>query len=405
VSVKIMLHKHLWQRLPRNARRFALLQFSDLLAPKPSVNMKGALPIIVVGAFQTTTGLGASARLCYDALKRVGVPVFSIDVTAALMQHVDMLDSTYDDGRHIEGPGTLLFVVNAPLMPLAMLSLRRRVITGKRIVGYWAWELPAIPQEWTVGVRYVHEIWVPSAFVAAAVKPIADGREVRIVPYPVPLLVPDDVPTADLIERPFTVLTVFNVASSITRKNPMAAITAFRQAFGDDAQARLIVKTINISTFPESRAILTSACAGARNIEIIDTKFNTNAMSELYLKADVLISMHRSEGFGLSLAEAMLHGKVVVATDWSGNKDFLTSENGVPVPFCLVPAKDKQGTYHHPELHWAEPDIVFAAQALQRLRNDQRYRLYLGKSAHQFARETWSSSSFAKQTQILLKLK
>jgi glycosyltransferase involved in cell wall biosynthesis len=104
--------------------------------------------------------------------------------------------------------------------------------------------------------------------------------------------------------------------------------------------------------------------------------------------------LHRSEGFGLTLAEAMSRGLPVVATNWSGNVDFLTPETGIPIPYRLIPAEDPQGTYHHPQMSWAAADIDAAASALRRLRGDPALCSRLGCAAARFAARAWSAEAF-----------
>ncbi len=319
-----------------------------------------------------------------------------VDIGSTLMQPED-----YDEGREVraqtpEGPGTLLLHVNSPLLPLAMLRLGRRVIQDKYIVGCWAWELPSVPADWRQGVAFVHEIWVPSSFVAAAVISIAGDRPVRVVPYSVSLRRWQARRTAHGAGRPFTVLTIFNMASSFARKNPLAAIAAFRSAFGDDPATRLVVKTSNTSAFPSGITAIRDAMRKAHNIDLIDRTMSATEIDELYQECDVVISLHRSEGFGLTIAEAMLRGLPVLATNWSGNVDFLTPDNGMPIPYQLVPAEDPQGTYNFADMSWAEADVETAAAALRRLRQDPELTRRLGQAGAAYAARQWSARGYAE---------
>ncbi len=210
-----------------------------------------------------------------------------------------------------------------------MKALGGRFIYGKYIVGYWAWELPQVPRDWNFGVPFVHEVWVPSTFTAEAIRPITGGRPVRVVPHPV--TVPGGT-RATWIEagRPFTVLTIFNALSSVARKNPFAVIDAFKTAFGDDRDARLVIKALNMAHAPLAMRQRLAAEASP-NITLIDHVMSEADLEALYAKSDVLVSLHRSEGFGLTVAEAMARGLAVISTDWSGTVDFLTPDRGVPV--------------------------------------------------------------------------
>ena len=325
-------------------------------------------PIVVVGCFCSATGVGESARLCYQALRIGGVDVYGIDVSRVLMHPTDLADFDFRDGRSIRGPGTLLVHVNAPLMPLVFLSLGRQLIRRKWIVGYWAWELPAVPAEWRVGPRFVHEVWVPSRFVAAAVRARIEDIPIRILPHAVAC--GDGAMTAQSRDRrrPFTGLVVFGMGSSFERKNPTGAVTAFREAFADAAGTRLIVKVTYPGIFPEGEHRLRAAVAGTRNSVLIERTLPRRELLDLFRQADCLLSLHRSEGFGLAAAEAMCLGVPAVSTDWSGTTDFVTAQTGCPVPFRLIPPRDPQGTYDHPDLLWADPDLRAAAHVLRELR-------------------------------------
>jgi len=398
-----LLHRHVWQRLPQRPRRTVLLHGAALAAPRPSPDADPALPLIVVGNFGSASGLGESARLCHDALKAAGFPVFGIDLTSVLMQPND-LGFDYADGRGVIGRGTLIVHVNAPLVPLAMLGIGRRGLIGKHVVGYWSWELPRIPADWRHGIAFVHEVWVPSTFTAAAVKPLLAGCPVHVVPHPVALRAPRRPPRTLPAKRCFTVLSIFNMASSFARKNPLAAIRAFRQAFGNDPECRLILKCVNGYSFRRGLELIRHEAAGASNIIFLDKPMSACELAQLYEQADVLLSLHRSEGFGLAIAEAMMHGLPTVYTNWSGNTDFLAPEIGVPITCGLVPARDPQGTYEHPDMSWAEPDIHEAAAALKLLRCDPQRRKRLGERASAAVHDRFSAASYVGAARNILGL-
>src|SRR5262245_18545690 len=356
--MRTVFHRMVWSRLPRLVRRSALFAATYLAAVKPDPDVDPAEPIIVVGFLRSATGLGESARLCYAALSEQGFDVRAIDVSAELMQPIDFPDYEFRDGSSLRGPGTLLMHVNAPLMPLVFLSLGRHVISGKWVVGYWAWELPVVPPEWSLGASFVHEIWVPSRFVARAVSARVTSAPIRVLPHPVARRVGSAIKRGERAHRPFTALVVFNMGSSFARKNPIASIAAFRHAFADRPDSRMVVKVTNTSLFPEGARQLGVAVAGAANVTVIDRTIRPDEMSQLYRESDCLVSLHRSEGFGLVGAEAMLQGVPALSTDWSGTTDFASAETGFPIKYRLVPAHDPQGTYDYPELSWAESDII-----------------------------------------------
>jgi len=391
------LHRQVWQRLPYDLRRSLLFRTTSLMAPRARTHAPAVAPIVVAGALRAASGLGRSARLCLDALQMGGADVAALDLTVPLRQPVTIAPSETPEAA--PGPGTLILHVNAPLTGMALLAIGRRRLRGKRIIGYWAWELPEVPDEWRLGVGLVHEIWVPSAFTAAAIRPIAGDRPVHVVPHPV--LVDPAPPGPGRRERaPFTVLCMFDAASSIARKNPEGAIAAFRRAFGEDRSALLLLKTQRLDTVPEERARL-AALADAPNIRLLDATLDARGMDALYGKADVVISLHRAEGFGLSLAEAMRRGLPVIATDWSGSVDFVSREVGIPIPFRLVPAEDSQRTYDHPSMSWAEPDVDAAAAALRVVREDPALRARLGAAGADYAASHWDARAYCARLREL----
>ena len=385
------LHRHIWQRLPYGLRRAALFLASSLLAPRPRENAIAAGPIIVAGAFRASSGLGRITRLMFEGLRAAGVPAIAADITAGLRQPADLPPPAVP-GQARPGPGTLIVCVNAPLTGMALLAIGRQVVSGKRVIGLWNWELPEVPAEWRLGVGLVHEIWVSSAFTAGAIHPIAGNKPLHVVDYPINLYPPS--PRAERQPgAPFIVLCMFDAASSVTRKNPEGAIEAFRRAFGNDPSARLVLKAQRLAAAPAQKARL-EALAAAPNIEILDATLDDAALDALYDRADVLLSLHRAEGYGLTLAEAMRRGLPVVATDWSGNVDFFSKSVGIPVPWTLVPAEDPQHTYHHPHMRWAEPDLDAAAAALRRLRDEPGLAVQLGAAGAAFAASRWGAAAW-----------
>jgi glycosyltransferase involved in cell wall biosynthesis len=389
-----LVHRHLWQRLPHRTRRAVLFKVASWCAPPVTPDAEAKGPIIVVGMLRHASGLGSAARACHDALKRAGLPVYGIDLTTKLMHEVNDPEFAFDDGRHLLGQGTVLLHVSGPLVPLAMTYLGRSFVRRKRIVAHWFWELPTIPKDWLAAVPLVHEICVNTTFVRDAIRPIAAGRPLHVVAYP---LVCDGAPRKVHQSRGvFTVLVVFNIASSVARKNPCAAIAAFRRAFGDDPSARLVVKYINADAWPEGVRQMEQAAGGAANIELTGEVLDHAGMEELYDRADVVLSLHRAEGLGLLIAEGMLRGLPAVATDWSGSVDFLTRDTGVPVGYTLVPVNDPQGKYADAGVRWAEADINEAAVALRALRSDAAWRQSLGRAAAAHAAEFFRPGRYVR---------
>jgi glycosyltransferase involved in cell wall biosynthesis len=376
-----------WRLLPPRARRKAISRLTALVAPHPDTTPPApGHGIVVAGEISRASGLGEGARLMLEGARRLGLPASPLDV-----------DTPIGGGRQIEPPtgpspadrAPLVVHVNAPFLPLAMCRVGSRLLRRRFVAGYWAWELPVVPPEWKVGIPFVHEVWTPSRFSAAALEPLLPGR-IRVVPPPLAIVPP--VPSAldrqglGLPHDAVIVLLSFNLASSFVRKNPLGAIAAFRQAFGDRTDRLLVVKIANADHFPQDARLLTEAVAGARNIRI-DTRLLPPAdHAALLAAADIVIALHRSEGLGLVAAEAMLLGRPVVATDWSGNLEFMDADSAALVPVRLVPPADPRGVLYGKGARWADPDLGVAAEHLRRLADDAPGRTALGARGQAMAK-------------------
>jgi glycosyltransferase involved in cell wall biosynthesis len=393
------LHR-LWRVLPRGARRAVFGWGAAMLAQRPDVVAPAArFGVGVGGEIGRASGLGEGARLMLRALEQIGVPVWPVACGVALPG-----EARGGVGEMPPAGTPLVLHVNSPVLPAALLRLPRGFLRGRRVIGYWAWELPVAPDGWRVGVPFVHEVWTPSQFSAAALERLAPGR-VRVVPHPVAAVppMPSSLGRGDfgLPEQAVIVLVSFSLASSYVRKNPLAAIAAFRAAFGDRADRVLVLKIVHAEHAPEDMAALRAAASGAGNIRFETRLFASADSHALTRCADIVLSLHRSEGFGLVPAEAMVLGRAVVATDFSGTTDFLDSSCGIPVPYRLVPARDPRGVFEAPGALWAEADISAAAQALRALADDADLRGRLGQAAQATAAVRIGAAALADAVRAL----
>ena len=368
---RLSLGHKLWRLLPANARRAGLSAVAAALAPRPDAPPLLAYGVAVAGEFESATGLGEAARCLAEGSRALGFGGYPVGIGV---------------GKRPQGKvpedAALLLAVNAPSLPLMLARAEKCILRGRRVIGAWAWELPIAPPGWAAGGRYVHEIWAPSTFVARALEPLLPGR-VRIVPYPLALCnLPGQEADGrlDLPEQALVTLMVLSLGSSFARKNPMAGIEAFRRAFGKNPDQILIVKLQGAAAYPREAARI-EAAAGA-NIWVIGGVWPKARMAALMERADIILSLHRAEGFGLVLAQAMLRGKPVVATGWSGNLAFMDEESSALIGYQLVEVEDKSGIYIPlPGARWAEPDIGHAAEWLRRLGHDPALRRAMGAKA------------------------
>ncbi len=393
----------LWRLLPQVGRRRALAYVTACLAPHP--DKLPQLPthgLAVGGELSRASGLGEGARLMLRGGEKLGLPVWPVDVRAPVGRQVTEVELAASTAL-LPGappPGTpLVMHVNGPMLPLAMLRLGRAMLRHRRIIGYWAWELPVAPPDWHAGLPFVHELWVPSAFTAGALEPLLPGR-VRVVRPPLAALAQPrshmDRAAFGLPDDAVIVLVAFNLASSFVRKNPLAAVAAFRAAFGDRSDRMLLLKVINPDHFPEDFATLTAAVADLPNVRIETRTMSPGDRLALMNAADIVLTLHRSEGLGLVAAEAMLLGKPIIATGWSGNLDFMDDNSAALVPARLVPPRDPRGVLQVAGAVWADPDIAVAAAHLRRLADDPAARGALGARGRAMAQARFGLDTLAE---------
>ena len=363
------LASRLWRQLPVALRQSAFRNTMSLLRPRlgePQTHFltDRNVPRIVVGLLSSASGLGQSARLAANALRQEGFKVLGVDLSRYFHGSDGLVEIDLEDGRHHSGPAHVIVAINAPYMPYALALLGAGFLRHKHVTGYWAWELPRVPDSWRVGLSAVHDIAVPSRFTERAVRAIAPSGLISVAPYPVALDFPLRNPVVDRVRGPFTVLSASNVASGYVRKNPCAAIRAFRSAFGNSNSAQLKLHVTNVSHFPAARAEIEAEIGGACNIELSCAALNDREFRQWWSEGDIYLSLHRSEGFGLPIAEALCAGLPAVATGWSGNMDFMDPSNSYPVSFSMVDVCDPQHKYPSDLGRWAEPDVSAAARLL-----------------------------------------
>lgn len=335
-------------------------------------------PLVVAGMFQTANGLGRAAKYCVESLEAAGLEPFAVDLSGALDQ-LDIDSGLILNDMPRSQRGTLILFVNAPETQYALKVLGLRRWHRWRIIGSWAWELPILPKAWAGPARHLSEIWVPSTFVAEAARQIVDVP-VRVVNHTLPAIDRTLAPSTRRSDRSLNCITLADGRSSFHRKNVIAATEIFQHGLRSEQQASLTIKCRNLSEFPQFERQLNSISDADRRVRIEDRSLPDDAYYALLASADLLISAHRSEGFGLALAEAMSIGIPVMATAWSGNLEFMTPETAALIDFTLEPVSDPFGIYSKFEdCNWARIDIAHGVAGLRRLAGDASHRIALGE--------------------------
>jgi glycosyltransferase involved in cell wall biosynthesis len=354
----------------------------------------------VIGLLSSASGLGASARLCADQLAASGFTVSTADV-APLFGADDGVP--YAQGGGGASGAMAIYHLNPPKLLPGILRSGLSTYYRSYNVGYWAWELETLPPEWTGAIRFVDAVMVPSEFCRAAVARYTD-KPVLVVPHPAPAGVPLP-PRQREAAAPFTVLTMLNFGSSFERKNPHAALRAFKLAFGSDPTARLIVKTSAGKRYPHELAMLRAEAGEMSNVDIIDELWSDDQLRQAYRDADAYLSLHRSEGYGLTISEAMMMECPAVVTNWSGNVDFCREDTAFLVRHALIPFRDADPSYEGVTgARWADPSAEDAARCLRLIRSEPEAGRAKAKAARAFLIRYTAENSYDRAVRSLAAL-
>ncbi len=350
----------------------------------PARYPKETLPpgLNVVGYLRSASGVGESGRSFVQAAQEAGIRTSLVNADGAARYYLEEDDSLGVLQR--KNPFDVnLFCVNSDEMRILREYLGGRFFANRVNVGYWYWEFPELPASHRDRFERLDEIWVASEFVRGAVARAvpADGSvSVEVLPPHVAL-------RRSLRKRwqlglhptAFIFLALADAGSVLSRKNPEGAIEAFLRAFGGSAEAQLILKINHPESDPEGIERLKSAARG-KPIRVLDWISSREEIDGLLTNCDALVSLHRSEGFGLPCAEAMALGKPVIATDYSGTADFVSGTTAFPVPCHLVELPQAIGPYEKGAI-WAEPDLDAAAHAMRRVIEDREEASRRGAAA------------------------
>ena len=353
--------------------------------------------INLIGHVTGNLGLAVAARNTLFALSRSGEPFEAIDVDPGGGRGGH--DATY--AEHIRSPEQAEYGINFfQLNPSEVaymaqdsppwLSLADRL---NACVPFW--ELPRLPVKWSwiELIEAVDVVLAPSRFIADAVAVSAPAATVWH--YPQAVFLPDGIAADrarfELAESCVLFYLSLDVTSDLARKNPLAALEAFEQAFPTGSttpDVRLVVKLNNSDAFSwagQAAKRIRSLLAANPRIAVIDRAMSYEEVLTLNASCDVYVSLHRSEGLGLNLLEAMSLGKPTIATAWSGNMDFMTAENSCLVGFDLIPVVSDNAAYQleaiGPGQSWAEPKVAEAAEWMRRLAADPELRTRMGAKA------------------------
>jgi glycosyltransferase involved in cell wall biosynthesis len=317
-----------------------------------------------------TLGLGEAARGYVLGLEAGGIAVSTTTVDVhALVENPGLVAGDgyglveFSDRRQDEEPGFELVCINADELPRFAEAMGPEWFGDRPTIGVWGWETDSIPERWRLAYPLVDEVWVYSRYVADNLERVAPVP-VRVVPPPVVAPQPGDTSVELGVPPGFRFLFMFDFLSTIQRKNPVGLIEAFRAAFEPGEGPQLVIKTINGRHRFAALEEVRWAARGRPDVHVIDRSLTARERDSLLVQCECYVSLHRSEGFGLTLAECMALGKPVIGTDFSGTQDFLTEENGYPIASTMTRVGADCEIYPA-DGTWAEPDVEAGARAMR----------------------------------------
>lgn len=329
------------------------------LVPQPPKDRFG---VNLVGHLTAVLGVGELARVIHEALRRADVPVASVVEDWFVVNRTDI--DRPDDVGLPEFPVSVL-CVNADLVR-GVLGQHPEVGHERYRIGVWAWELDDFPSVMHQ-FECVDEVWTISEFCRASIAAHTD-KPVRVIPMPV-----RPAAAVDRSRRepgaPVRFLFAMDFNSVAARKNPFGLVEAFQRAFPGRDDVELVVKAINGGQHLVERARLRAAVADDHRITLLERYLTTDELHDLYAGTDCYVSLHRSEGYGFTVAEAIALGLPVISTDYSGTAEFVPAEHAWPVPYRLTEVGPGAPPYP-PDARWADPDLDAAAAAMREVADD-----------------------------------
>lgn len=330
------------------------------------MNMNRQFGINVFGFIKGEFGIAEATRLNCKAILQAGIPLNIINYDVKT-NHNDNDNTFTKFAEKAEYPINLIQISPSEEVFNFFSHFDFSFFQGKYNILYMAWESETIPESYIAHINLFDEIWTPSEYCKKCIEKYV-SLPVIVIPHPVqfPLNEPEDKSVEDIFdEDKFNFLFIFDYNSSLERKNVLNLIKAFRKTFDTtENNAFLTIKTSLSTRFSKEKKQILDAIGSSEKIKIVEKIFDKNSLNNLINHCDCYISLHRAEGFGLTMAEAMFLGKPVIATGYSGNLEFMNSENSFLVHAQKVNSQSAVINYDSNTI-WSEPDLQQAEEYLK----------------------------------------
>ncbi len=366
-------------RLIHGSPRARALPNAAAASVQPADGRPRPFGVNVAGHLNSEKGTGEAARSAIEMLKAANVPLALNNIVDTSSANIETEFTDFS----AENPYAFnLVCVSADQAANFAWHKGGTYFQGRYNIGLWNWELTSFPDEWLPYLQYFDEIWVPSNFVLNVLSSVSPVP-VRRFPYS---LRPESDRRDDL-ERSrfglssehFLFLFMFDFQSFFERKNPLGLIEAFKRAFRRDEDVVFAIKSVHADA--QAVRAMREAAEGA-NVKVMDTVLGRQEVNALYHLCDCYVSLHRSEGFGLTLAEAMRSAKPVIGTAYGGNTDFMTSENSYPVRYRLIEIDRDHGPYKKGSV-WADPELDHATELMRHVYENREEARAIGRKARE----------------------
>jgi glycosyltransferase involved in cell wall biosynthesis/SAM-dependent methyltransferase len=360
---------------------------ADADEPTPSEAEEESWGVNVAGYLRSELGVGEASRSVIAGLDARGVPLMPIHGTYVPSSRQGQAFAFLGTD---EAPFPVnLICVNADQLPAFLRDAGHQFSAGRYTIGFWWWEVTTFPQHSMGALDLVDEVWVGSDHVAEALRSVSKVAVVKVrIPVTMPPIVPYSRAQLGLPDG-FLFFFMFDFHSVFERKNPMGVIDAFKRAFEPGSGASLVIKCINQHSKRDDYDRLRIAAESHADVHIVDRYVSAREKDAMLAACDCYVSLHRSEGFGLTPAEAMYLGKPVIATRYSGNLDYMTDANSYLVDYEMRPIGDGNFPYP-PDGEWAAPDPEQAARLMNIIVDDPLAAERRGRQAALDIRRTHS---------------